>query len=179
MESIEKYREAVENLAHIQSPVCFRNSNPHHAAIVMSTIINTSEKEIRIFDNDLKGDLTDIYPELGNSIESYVKNGKSLKIVLEKITTTNSNIYKRLKKLSESYSHNVHIKIASPEFVESLKKELKGSYYFMVGDNRAVRIQLTYDKRKAYCCFANYKIASRFINVFDLHFNDCDSIFFE
>ena len=55
--SINEYIERVEWLATTKSDFIFPNSSAIHANIVLSKIIKYSEKEVRIYDDKLDGDI--------------------------------------------------------------------------------------------------------------------------
>lgn len=69
---LEKYRDYLEDLAKRHSEETFTNAGKEHASILMSTLLNYTQGEARIFCEGFKPELITTQP-YWNSLEQYLK----------------------------------------------------------------------------------------------------------
>ena len=147
--SFSEYKEAVQFFAEKKEKgVIFPNSNASHASIVISELINQTEKEIFIYDKDISGDLVGLNPEILINLESKAKKKVKINIVVDNIDNMNN----KLKELLDKYD-NIQLKIADNSFVSRIIDNLGGLYYFTLCDNVKFRLESSKENRKAICSF--------------------------
>lgn len=175
---LKNYKEAVENLALMDSDFPFNNSSPDHAAIVLSIMLKYSEHEFRIYDDNLSGDIADLNNDFYVNLENFVASGKTLKIVVDSIKSRENKIFTTLMKLRKQHPTTVFIAIASDSFKNRIRSVYDRPLNFALGDKNSSRIEdvmenITIPHRKAYCCFNNKKYSSKLISAFDSEFKGC------
>jgi hypothetical protein len=174
------YKKAVENLAQNKSDFIFSNSSPEHASIVLSTMIKHSEREFRIYDDNLSGDVANLNEEFYSNLENFVKSEKILKIVIDSDEHRESRIFQDLLSYKKLFPNNIQISIASESFKNTIRSVFNKTVNFAIGDSSSFRIedimQSEVGRRKAICCFNNTKITKQLVNSFDIEFPSCQSI---
>lgn len=169
-----QYKEAIEMLARTKSPYSFINSNQANAAVTLSAIIKYSEKEIRIYDNDLT-DIADMNDDFYINLKDFLQNGKTAKIVIRDVGHR-KNIENKLQKYFNVFSSRLDIRSASEVFDKEIKNKFGKLINFAVGDSASYRYE-TEDaissSRNALCCFNDQVTANNFIDAFDSNFNSC------
>ena len=167
------YQTNVEILAKNKINYTFSNVSPHHASIVINTLLKFSENIVRMFDGDLSGDIANTHSESFTIIEKHVSNGKKLHIVIkDEIVSTTS---KFLKKLREKYPDRVKLKIASPKFCQSIYSVFNDNIGCTIGDKSAFRLEKEDGCRKAICNFNNPGYIEELISIFDNEFENCSN----
>lgn len=180
-QEILDYIEAVRTLASNKSDLVFNNSTPKHAAIVLTTMLEYSKDEMRIFDDNLSGDITNHHPEFIVALQSFIKSGKKLKVVVDNVARTDSKVYTTLQELNSCYPKTVEVRRSTEKFKKSIAGISKESSpkNFAVSDDDGFRLeeQIGTDERKALCSFNNKNVAGKLKKAFDKEFAGCTSIF--
>jgi hypothetical protein len=181
---LEEYKKAVEMLAQTKSPYTFSNQDSKHAAIVTEAILDFSEKEVCIYDNDLNlcGDASDTLEKFMPALERFASRGRILKLVIKNEYSTGNPISKKLYELSTKYPQNILIKKACSRLVANLEnvgEELTDIKHinFAVGDKRSFRLEFPAGSRTAFCSFNNQAYSERLANTFNAGFDNCDNYF--
>lgn len=179
--TIEDYTAAVTNLAKNKSELIFKNIDPEQAAIVMATIIDNSDFEVRIYENCLKGDVADKHNSFGKSLKRFLQAGKNIKMALRENLECDSKIFNQVCEFSSDYPNHLDIRLANEEFRTNIKDVMTKDVYFIVGDNQAYRMETIEEitlERKAICSFNGPEIALRLKGAFDKNFLRCEPIHF-
>ncbi|MBB4807093.1 hypothetical protein HNP38_002397 [Chryseobacterium defluvii] len=147
--SFNEYKDAVQLFAEKKEKgVIFPNSNASHASIVISELINQTEKEIFIYDKSVSGDLVDLNPEIIDNLEKKAGEKIKINIIVDNINSINSG----LQKILDQYS-NVKLDTATDQFISKIKENLGGLYYFTLSDGTKFRLESSKENRKAICSF--------------------------
>jgi hypothetical protein len=179
---LDIYKEAVENLAESQSDFIFPNSNGFHAAVVLGAIVRHAKKRFRIYDDNLKGDISsefDAYKEFLPALVKHVESGRNLQIVLREDNERDSPIYKIVKDLHTKYKALICVRKASPSFRQLVKDTFDKDVNFAVGDDVSFRLEEYVDDergRKAICSFNQPSYAEKLNKIFDKEFADCETV---
>ena len=177
---LNEYHKAIINLAATGSAAVFDNKGVDHAALVMSTIFDNSKSHVRIYANNMKGDISnkDAYR---NSVLKFLESGKKLQIILDDATHINiseggaMNTLSMLLKNFRQYS-NFQVHIASEDFKKELTSKAKDKrlYHFAIGDSKMFRLELDASTHEAMCSFNSPKTAEVLEGVFENHFYSCN-----
>lgn len=177
---MEPYKKAVETLAKASSNYLFNNSSHEHAAIVLATMINHTQKELRIYDDNLSGDIADKNEEFYQNLDKFIYAGKQLSIVVDKIEDRNNRLMKTLSDLKSKFPSAVKIAITSEVFKTEIKNIFNKNINFALSDNKAFRIEEIKDEsentRKAIVCFNDTKNTTKILTVFDAYLNTCQPL---
>lgn len=180
---LESYKKAVKNLAISKSDVIFPNKDAEHAAVVISNIIEHSDKEVRIFDDDLSGDVSDNSDELLDAIKkAVIEDKKTVKFLVRDDSHTTTKIYKLLSELAQS-NENLTVKKVNQQFINSIRDASEQivneniMINFSIGDKTSFRIEFPNSKRKAFCSFNNPKISKTLCDLFESKFNEFEPVF--
>lgn len=181
---LARYRAAVNGLAKDESRVFFPNNDHRHAAIVLTALVTHSKDIVRIYDLDLKGDISgenDFYQEFVPAIDRFVRNKGTFKIVVRDGSEQKSEIYKTLRRLCVEFPDRVEVKEASPEYNAKVLDALKADLNFAIGDQKAFRIETansTEELRQAICSFNRPDYTSVLTSIFENDLmNTCNSLF--
>jgi len=195
MTNLKQYEESVKNLASKGEDFNFPNSDPKHATIVTSTILNIS-KEVQFYVKNFDGSIADnILEEIGDkrprfidSLSYFLAIGNKIQIVIEEPNNNSSNnkiseFYTFLKEEVENSKPNLEIKLASSTFKENIREGLKletksSDFFFMVGDDKSFRINFDRKQGKSVCNFNSPKIAKRLSMNFNKGFASCSKFVF-
>ncbi|MBE7172466.1 MAG: hypothetical protein INR73_17910 [Williamsia sp.] len=173
---IEDYIDAVSTLARNRNELTFNNTDPEQAAIVMATIIDNAESQVRIYENSLKGDIADTHKNFERSLRNFLQAGKHVSIVLRDDSECDSIIFDQICELSNDYPKNIDVRIASEDFRSNIKDVMTKDVYFIVGDELSYRMETIEEithERKAICSFNRPPIASKLKGAFDAKFFGC------
>lgn len=184
-EELKVYEDAVLTLAEFGTDFVFQNDNIYHAGIVIKNIIKWAEKSIRIFDQDLRGDISETSDEFLPALrDAVVVDGKTLHVVVESKVNAGkmSRIYSLLQTLVAERPNQVIVKLANREFTDAVGEVRKAMrapqrIHFTIGDEKMYRIELPLQSRKAFCNFNSKNIAGRLADVFEDKFEDCPNYF--
>ncbi len=180
---LDSYKKAVESLAISKSDVIFPNQDAEHAAIVISNIINHSDKEVRIFDDDLSGDVSDNSPELLAALrKAVIEDKKLVKILVKDDSHKETKIYQLLSELIE-VNDNLIVKKTNQKFIDSIRNASQNivnentMINFSIGDKTSFRIEFPKNNRKAFCSFNNPEISKTLWELFESNFEDFEPVF--
>lgn len=180
--ALRDYEDAVETLASEKISHLFRNSSPHHAAIVLTAMLKYAEEEMKIYDEDLTGDISDKNPSFYSELDNFVRSNKMLTVVVRNRTFMDcedsesvSKIYLRLKDYTENYP-NVKVCLASDEFKEAIHNVFDTDVNFALGDDQSYRLELAKD-RHAVCDFNNKERGKKLNDAFVSTISSCNSFF--
>lgn len=181
-DELDKYREAVRDLAASHSSFVFLNDNANHASIVIETIIEFAQKEVLIFDDVLDGTVSDRSPSFLNTLRTAAKAGKTIHFVMERLLEGSSNIEDALRALVRRYPMTVSVRRASQDFVDEVKRvredlDIEEKIHFAVGDGQSYRLEFPRGARKAFCSFNDPVMAGKLSDVFIHWFEDCPEYF--
>ncbi len=177
MIDLQAYRNSVDVLARLNSDFVFHNNTAEHAAIVMEAIIRHAKERVRIFENELCGDLLDNNELLLDSIEEKVQHRKRVEIVLQKNLGSHGTNKRatRLLNIAADNPDYLVVRTASPAFVKSIT-EINGTLSFVsVGDRSSFRLENAAIPRKALCAFRGPKVARLIAEKFDAQFSSCQA----
>lgn len=172
---IDEYKKSVERLAQKRMNIEFDNEGYQHAAIVLESLFENAEKNVKMFSGTLNGDVAS---EIGflKAFNKHIESRKELKIIVEEIPDKGhqSKALKRVLELQNNPSYNVKLKVADANFIALLKRKFQSGnpYHFAVSDSRAYRVELDAKAYKAICNFNDERIAPKLEEVFDSYFND-------
>jgi hypothetical protein len=177
-----KYKSDVEYMAKNKIDFEFGNSSEVHAAIVMSTMLKYAEKDVKLYVRNLDGCILDrAESDFKEYLDYFVnkRNGK-ISIVVEEKREENSEIYAKIKQISNSKSVEVRHAPPTSEFKKHILKLFKDNpseVFFMVSDNRAYRLEIDNEKHQAFCNFNESKYASKLVHAFESNFKSCTDFF--
>lgn len=172
---MDNYKTAVEFYAKNLVDTQFKNKGPEHAAIVSSRIFEYSENYVKIFTGKLNSEVAD-NPDFIKSLKRFIQNtDKKLYIVVENIPENEhmSNALKLVVESSKNPLLNVKLKVATLDFLESVKKSFKSRslYHFMIADGKMYRIEIGKDEYKAVCNFNDTEWVKILNKTFDNFFD--------
>ncbi len=187
MKGLKAYAQALDYLAKNKSTDTFPNKDHQHAAIAISKILKYSKNSFVIFDDDLKGDITNHTEVVSfrDDLIEYISRGGNVRIVVsDKDPSDDKDLKMFLEILSELYPEQVKIKLASPSFKKKMKSLYDEKINFAVGDKNKYRLERfgnypTSEKdRKANGSFNDQEsIAQHLLENFNLEFNSCENYF--
>lgn len=172
------FKEAIRNLAELKSNFMFNNSNPDHAALVLTTMLEYSHKEFVIYDDNLSGDLANRENDFYYQLEGFVERNGRLKIVVDEVKDKESRIYQALVEMHKEHPERVSLRLASKDFQASVHELLihgvkHKDLNFACGDSTSFRLEADRGERKALCSFNRPDVASVLVSTFDKKFNTC------
>lgn len=183
-----EYRKSIQILAKGRVDFEFGNSSSAHAAVVLANILTYNE-EVVIYDTHLQGDIAYQHPDFLNALETFLKKGKSLKIVLKDHShLADSGLYRWINNVCKPNGcDNLDIRFVSEKFFKVANDEVakhfndEGESFtdtnFAIGDQGSYRVEL-YNGRygrfhHARCNFNGKKIAEPLLKKFTEGFKDC------
>lgn len=177
---MDEYKKAIQRLAETKDEFIFKNSSHEHANIVLSTMLDFSNNQFRLYDDNLTGDIADTSPDFYLSLENYLSKGKVIKIVVENIDVKSSNTLQKLFGYMKSHENKIVITKASESFKKHINSIFEKPIYFAVSDTNAFRIEDAplegSREAKAFCSFNNAEHSSKLISAFDAEFNSCERL---
>jgi hypothetical protein len=184
---IEKYKIAIEYLAKSQSKLIFPNESALHAAVVLGNMLQYSEREVRISDGNLKGDIADLSCSgFQEKLNAFINSDKRLSIIVTSDSfDPNSEIYKSLKILSKEKGDRFVVKKMSTESTLKIEKLFPKIKSFAIGDDKSFRLEVMEQKnegqpvRNALCSFNRHDIAERLLTIFDMQLKLSEDFLFE
>lgn len=174
------FRLIIGKKAKEKSKSIFKNGSPGNANIVASNIFKNSDLEVRIYADNMDGEIADCLPDYRQEALIYLsKPNTKLTIVLEKIEEKKSNAFLDFLNHRKLIPERVKIYKASKEFSDSISKyEVANSHdlRFMTGDSDNFRLQYNKETKSAYFSFNNSNITKTLITVFDANVASCELI---
>lgn len=154
------YQDAIEKLANKRENFTYDNESPDHAAIVLSNILRTTEKEFFSFSGTFNGEVSD-QENLLYQLRLYVESGKDFNLLLERMPVDNERSQALTMLLQYKENHdNVHVEVASPEFIQYIEDIFDGELlHFSSSDKRAYRLETNTKAYQAVCNFNDPLIA--------------------
>lgn len=168
-----QYLETIDRHAKNSINFAFQNKRLDYAAIIMSKILEYADKEVRIYDNTINGDIADRHPLFNKTLVEFLESGKTFKLVIKNEEYKNSTIYESLAEFSKVYPTQVIVKLATDDFKEVVKKNVASDANFMVNDKNALRLEISADNRDAICNFNDKQLATQLCTIFDQKFDSC------
>jgi len=172
-----EYIESVEILAEKKSDFAFTTSNAADAAVVIAKIMEHANREVKIYDHNLNGDIAEQDPIFLSTLKRFILNGKKLNILLRTANPVESNFFDILSEYHSDYPDQIDIRIAHSDFKNNLKSILNSDVNYTVNDRNAYRVENFESEKNVYkeaiCNFNNKEIASKLITLFDEQFNSC------
>lgn len=145
----------------------FNNSGVNHAKIVLATIFDKAQSELKILAESLTSSVakSDLY--IDNIHEFLNKNNKGTKV---KILVKNDKILNNnplLLKVFQSHHNQVDIRIRDVDVFDNNKK----SVHFTLADDNIYRLEENIIDFKAYGSFDNKNMNQQLSNIFTNIFN--------
>lgn len=141
----------------------FNNAGINHAKIVLATIFEKAEKELKILAESLTSPVAKSELYIDNIHEFLNKNNKKTKV---KVLVKNNDILKNnplLLKLFQEHHHQVDIRIREVDVLDNNKK----SIHFTLADDKIYRLEENIDDFKAYGSFNNSKMNQQLSKIFE------------
>ena len=177
-----EYENNLEILAKNSSRDTFDNRDHKHASIVLGKILKYSTSEFILFDDDLKGDIVnnDQVVSFKSSLIDFIARGGKIRMVIShELKEDDEELKYFLINLSELYSSQFQIKLASIEFKKAMKAEFGEKINFAVGDSKMYRLEkyghLSSETRtrEAQGSFNDQGISSSLTQVFNAKYEGC------
>lgn len=174
----KRYREFLEKLARTNSSELFTNGGKDYASILMSVLLDNTDKKARIFCIGFRPELvcTDDYK---NSLERFLRNsGKEIRILVETDEYIHDSAVKILSDANHKDIHaSVGIKLISEEDRERLMDEIGGGHCnFAVYDDNKYRMEYDPDNFKAFGSFNDKETSARLIQLFDQAYEKAEDL---
>lgn len=167
---LKDYCADIQSMVDQKIGVVFRNKGKLHAAVVMSNIFASSEKNIKIFAGDLNGDVSGVSIWRKSIIHSF-ENNPELKIeaVFENIPKFDSIGYTTLRELRDKFPERVELRKFNEISVGFFKENLFGEvFHFAIGDDNKYRIETNTSNYTAVCNFDNKGTSSKLNSLFNI-----------
>lgn len=162
-----EYKELIEDLARDRKHLRVPNGHPYHAAILMETMLNHAQAEVRIFTGTFS---KEFYGQEGivNAAWKFLsKPYTSLKILVQKPNQLDSHpIIAKVRQAEESGIPHGNIEVIEADGAYS-KKDAK---HFAVMDNDGFRFETDHSNCKAVANFNEPELADELILAFDRAF---------
>lgn len=172
-----EFDEAVDYYATIESEKSFENSNESHALSVFKAIFKTAQGKIRIYAENLCGDVSNSKEYVKELKDFLVKRKGYVEILLEeepsKENLKKKPVFKMLRSLkNESYEIKHTPAKATLKYGDNSKTEIN----FTTGGDTKYRIEYDKKNKKAWCCFNSEDITKNLNQLFDRFFPDATPI---
>lgn len=166
---LDYYLKFVKNLSDLESKELFHNSGPDCASIVMGEIFLKATKTLRIYSQNMNGEVTN-KPYYINNLMTFLKREDSkIKLIVEdeESALSNSESFKIL--LGESNIDKVDIVYNKGNKPKTGRGEL---FHFMTGDEKMFRLELDTQNHKAQCSFNDMEFTKALNIGFDKIFDE-------
>jgi hypothetical protein len=141
----------------------FNNSGINHAKIVLATIFDKAEKELKILAESLTSPVAKSELYIDNIHEFLNKNNKKTKV---KVLVKNDEILNNnplLLKLFKAHNNQVDIRIRDVDVLDNNKK----SIHFTLADDKIYRLEENIVDFKAYGSFNNSNMNQQLSEIFE------------
>jgi hypothetical protein len=167
----DSYKEAVQYFSKNKVNSDFTNKGKVHAAIVLQNMLETTEKELRMFSGSFSSKVTSDTSFL-KSLTRYIESGKKFELLLEDIPDFPSPALEKIIDASKNPVLNVEYKIATQDFINELENVFTDGkkHHFAVSDSRAYRLEFDPDEFTALVNFNEPETASILDVVFTRFF---------
>jgi len=172
----ESYLTAVENLALKKEEQIFAYKGSEHKAITMGLIFKYADEIIRIYAGNLEGTVSnsDFYLQ---SLNSFLKKGNKLKLLLDGFPDKNSNAYNIILSSSELFPNQTEIRKLDKLGHDILRNTRNGDIlHFAVGDISMFQLDNGQESYGGFCSFNNPEMSKQLIKKFDGAFEATSSI---
>ncbi len=182
MKHIGDFMDYIRLLAKKNDDLMFPTNTLEEAAIVMAEILRHSNNKVRIYDHCLNGDISDKSYVFHSQLYQFLKQGKSLEIVLRSREKNDSKIFNDLITYSSDFPNQIELRLASREFMENMKDVLTHDANFMVSDNKAFRLELSERTSsnnfscEAMCSFNNAVVSKKLDDAFTAQYASCEKV---
>jgi hypothetical protein len=162
---MNEYREYIRNLAEQDSDVVFHNAGNKHAALVMGTMFEFANDNVKIFAGNFSGDVSNL-EDYRVGLEKYLCKGKKLQILLQE-EKLNGDKEPNLFQLLRLYY------IVNPEQIEIRKHPSKvmqsegNEIHFATADNKMYRLEDDIVSFTATGSFNDTETAKKLNTIFD------------
>ncbi len=176
IDDLEKYREYLENLSKTDSPDIFFNSGSNHAEILMSTLFQKTNNDIKMFCRGLMPELTsrNVYFD---AFSNYIERGGHLSLLVETKDYMNERMFRFLLDKLRNGNDRIQIKQIIEKDKCELFKDLKSEHCnFAVFDEKIVRFEYNPDNYLAFGSFNYPDMANFLTNKFNDVFKSATDI---
>lgn len=161
--SYEEYKRIVKSLADKKDGFPFHNSGEEHAAIVMSNIFRTAQKELFIIAGDFNGKVSS-NPDYLLEFKSFLERGGSAQILLDKdFENINAELQTLLKFYNYYYPEKVYLGFTDNKFLDSTTGK---PVHITIGDSRMYRLEYDTSAYMARCSFNDPEKVSEYLTQF-------------
>ena len=179
-QSLDEYREALDNLAKRGDTMVFSTEGAHRAGAVLETIFKHAKKSIKIYTRSMNDVITD-QDNVYKALRGFLENFGTLHIIVDRNPFEDIDYAKSILMLKKFYSNdsNVEFRIADEPFRQSVQQVTSKNevYYFLVADGMQVATERDDDKHLLpFISFNNKKYADAYARAFDKHFLVCEKI---
>jgi hypothetical protein len=169
---MDTYKNYIKDLANSGSDAVFYNSGPQHAALVMGTIFENSDKCVKICAGNFSGEISNS-SEYRNGLEIFLRKGGKLQILLQEEKLNNLKKEPELFDFLRFYSiikpNNIVIKTHKSKFIND-----EDEVHFTIGDDKMYRLETNIEKFTAVGNFNDNKTAALLTKLFDEVFESTD-----
>ncbi|MDE3213157.1 MAG: hypothetical protein KGM98_07975, partial [Bacteroidota bacterium] len=149
-----EYSHYIRDLAVQNKDVVFFNSSREHASIVMGTMYEFAEKEVKIYCSHFSGEISG-QAEYQRGLEKYLSKGQKLKILMQRdkyeSRATPPEIFRLLRLYYIINPESIEIK-THPYIVHKEGSDAR-EIHFMVADDRMYRLEEDISRFTAVCNF--------------------------
>ena len=165
--SLEDYKKYLVGLLETKSPDIIFNGKVEYAAVLMSSLFESSNKEILMYSTGLKPNLTEKDDYL-ISFKKYIEKDGKLKLLVQTTEyAEKSKAFSFLLDRQKKGNRNIEIKIIDPDYKKEMLKELNSDdCNFSVFDDKMLRFEYVPDEYKAFASFNDPVMAKRLSEVF-------------
>lgn len=166
---LERYSDYLNRLIAQNSNEIFSNAGKSHASILMATLFNHTQSEVRMFCEGFKPDLITTFPYI-NALKNYLEdNGHKLKVLVETdqykdSASFNLLIEGRRKRGDDSIIYKKITQEKKKKIFETLKSE---HCNFSVFDGRMFRLETSPENYQAIGSFNFPERCVKLIELFD------------
>jgi len=166
-----KYKNAIQDLANNRSKLSFNNSGPIHASIVISNIFKHSNDIVRIYANNMNGEISN-HGDYLSELDSFLQSNKRLWLILDKYPLQKSEAYNKIFTASQK-SNKIQIRRSTADMTREIAYNFTQETHFITGDDTMFRIEYDNHMHQALCSFNNVKKTKKIIRTFDKFFDSC------
>lgn len=172
---LEEYYQSIRFLSENSLSLEFNNKDANHGVLVMSTLFQQAENEIRIFAGDFKGDICDNDYYIKSLFEA-IERGVKLDIVFENNPNKSSKCYQELLKQKQNKQNKVNIFQLNEKYKKELVDKVGQLLHFTVIDKNKFRYETDKNEYKAYCNFDDKDNSEILISNYEKLINNSSSI---
>ena len=167
---LAEYQKAIELANSSKNNHVFPISTPEHASIILSTIFEHSKEEVNILAGNLSGTVSNSKTYL-DALDSYLKSGKTLRVLLTDMPNINSLAYQLIEKHSKLPDAKIELRIATEVAKYNIAESFDNKYvHFVVGDDSRFRLETDSTNYQAFANFNDPVYARKLNEIFDRTF---------